>query len=710
MARNRVTNGGPGVALAFALALSLGGTPAARGTPAAPTAVVRPRPRPTKPPAARSTKPPATRSTKPPATRSTKPPAAGRYETVVSSPAPPPFDQARTRVTGAQLRRRGQRTVAEALQTLPAVQGRDNARGEQILLVRGFDQRQMAVLLDGVPLRIPYDGRLDLGKIPVGLLGAVEVIRGPASLAYGPTGMGGAVLLRSRDPETTPALELDWRGSLGASEHHVVTRLSGERGGVVLAGQMLWRRFIPLPHDFEDTSLEGGRRRNDSDRLSLSLGATGRVRLHPDHTLHLFAMGSTGEYGVPPLTETPNPRYWRFAPYQLLLAGIAHRARLGARVQLSEAVYLGYYRNVLYAYDDDTYRTRLTDRAFRSVYADLSVGGRIWLRADLPHPRWSRGLRLHAWLDSRHDRHASHDDSADGLEATPAVATTYLRGAVEADLRLRRGHALRLQLELQSDLPASVEPESARPTWFLGPLLGYGWLGRRVSAHVTLARRARFPSLGERFSSAFGRRTPNPALGPESAWIGQVGGRLRLWRRRLRITTTVFAALVDDLIDERRPCTDDRPACQTLQQQNVGRAVQAGVELGVRLRAPYGIVAGAGYQYLYSHALADTDEATLTGRAPHRAYVELVYSPWRYLELRTALRIQGALQSRHPDTGRVETLPAYALWDARVTLGPCHGFSLYVSATNLLDALYETEVSLPGAGRVVWVGARYVRR
>ncbi len=710
MARDPVKSGRSGVALAFALALGLGVAPATRGAPAPAVPAARPRPRPTKPPAAR----PRPRSTKPPAARPrprpTKPPAARRYETVVSSPAPPPFDQARTRVTGAELRRRGQRTVAEALQTLPAVQGRDNARGERILMVRGFDQRQMVVLLDGVPLRIPYDGRLDLGKIPVGLLGAIEVIRGPASLAYGPTGMGGAILLHSRDPDTAPSLELDWRGTLGASEHHVVTRLSGERGGVVLAGQMLWRRFVPLPHGFEDTSLEGGRRRNQSDRLSLSLGATGRVRLHPDHTLQLYAMGSTGEYGVPPLTETPNPRYWRFAPYELLLAGITHRARLGSHVQLSEAVTLGYYRNVLYAYDNATYLTRLTDRAFRSVYADLSAGGRVWLRADLPHPRWSRGLRLHAWLDTRHDRHTSHDDSAEGLEATPAVATTYLRGAVEADLRLHRGHALRLQLELQSDLPESVAPESARPTWFLGPLLGYGWLGRWASAHVTLARRARFPSLRERFSSAFGRRTPNPSLGPESAWIGQVGGRVRLWRRRLRLTTTVFAALVDDLIDERRPCTDDRPECQTLQQQNVGRAVQAGVELGVRLRAPYGIVAGAGYQYLYSHALADTDEATLTGRAPHRAYVELIYSPWRYLELRTALRVQGALRSRHPDTGRVETLPTYALWDARVTLGPCHGFSLYVSATNLLDALYETEVDLPGAGRVVWVGARYVRR
>lgn len=606
--------------------------------------------------------------------------------------------------------RRGQRTVAEALETLPAVQGHDNARGERILTVRGFDQRQMVILLDGVPLRIPYDGRLDLGKVPVGLLGSIEVVRGPASLAYGPTGMGGAILLQTRAPSAAPRLELDWRGTLGASEHHVVTRLAGDRGGVVLAGQMLWRDHIPLPHGFGDTSRETGPRRNNSDRLSLSLGASGQFRPHPDHTLQLLAVGSTGEYGVPPLAETTNPRYWRFAPYRLVLASVAHRGRWSDRIRLSEAIYLAHYRSVLYSYDDERYLTRLTERAFRSVYNDLSVGGRLWLRADLPRPSWARLLRLHAWLETRHDRHTSHDDTAEGLEASPAVATTYLRGAVEGDLRLRRGHAIRLQVELQSDLPGRVESESARPTWFIGPLLGYGWQGRRLSLHVIAARRARFPSLRERFSSAFGRRTPNPTLGPESAWSGQVGGRVHLWRRRLTITTTVFTALVDDLIDERRPCTDDRPECQTLQQQNVGRVVQAGLELGARLRAPYGIVAGAAYQYLYSRALAQTDEATLMGRAPHRAYVEIVYRPWRYLELRTALRVQGPLESRHPDTGLVKTLELHALWDARVTLGPWHGLSLYLSATNLLDSLYETEVALPGPGRIIWVGARLVRR
>lgn len=634
----------------------------------------------------------------------------GRYETVVSSRAPPPFDQARTEVTGRQLLRRGQRTVAEALETLPAVQGRANARGERLLVVRGFNQRQLVVLLDGVPLQIPYDGRLDLGKVPVGLLGSIEVVRGPASLAYGPTGMGGAILLHTRQPGTAPRLALDWRGTLGASEHHVITSLAGARGGVVMAGQMVWREHLTLPRAFQATALEAGPRRSNSDRLSLSLGATGQYRPHPDHTLQLLMLGGTGHHGVPPLTETPNPRYWRFAPYQLLLVSLAHRGRWSDRVRLSEAIYLTYYRNTLYAYDDAQYLTRLTDRAFRSAYDDLSVGGRLWLRADLPRPSWSRTLRLHAWLETRHDRHEGHDDYSGGQEETSQVATTFLRGAVEVDLRLRRGHAVRLQVELQSELPGHVEPESPRPTWFVGPLLGYGWQGRLFSLHVTVARRARFPALRERFASAFGRRTPNPTLGPESAWIGQVGGRVRLWRRRLTITSTVFTALVDDLIDERLPCTDDRPECQTLQQQNVGRAVQAGLEVGARLRAPYGFVVGAGYQYLFSRALAQTDEATLTGRAPHRAYFELVYSPWRYLEIRMALRVQGPTPSRHPDTGLVKTLDPYALWDARVTLGPWNSVSLYVSATNLLDSLHETEVGLPGAGRIIWLGVQFVRR
>jgi iron complex outermembrane receptor protein len=629
---------------------------------------------------------------------------------VVTSPAQPPFDQAVTVLPGSRLRRRGQRTVAEALEALPAVQARGNARGERLLYVRGFEQRQVVVLLDGIPLQIPFDGRLDLGKLPVGLLQSIEVVRGPASLAYGPTGMGGAILLRTRQPERSPRLELDWRGTLGASEHHVVTSLSGARGGVVLAGQMLWRNYLPLPHAFGDTALEQGPRRNNSDRLSLALGASGQYRPHPAHALQLVALGSMGGYGVPPLTETPNPRYWRFTEYLLGLLGLVHRGRWSDRIRLSEAVYLAYYRNVLHSFDDERYLTRMTDRAFRSVYHDLSAGGRLWLQAKLPPVSWARALRLHAWLEARYDQHSSREDRHGSTGGDPTVGTTFLRGSVEGALRLRRGHAMRIQLELQAELPRQVDPESPRPAWFVGPLLGYGWQGRLLELHATVARRARFPTLRERFSAAFGRRTPNPALGPESAWIGQVGARLRLWRRRLAVTSTVFMALVDDLIDERLPCTDDRPECQTLQQQNVGRAVQAGLELAVRLCAPFGLTVRAAYQYLFSRALEETDEATLTGRAPHRAHLELVYVPWRYLELRTALRVQGSTPSRHPDTGLVKTLDPYAAWDARVTLGPWHGLSVYVSATNLLDTLYETEIALPDPGRLIWLGLRYVRQ
>ena len=76
------------------------------------------------------------------------------------------------------------RAVAEALRGLAGVSARTNSRGETVARVRGSEERQTQVFLDGAPLAVPWDGRADIGIIPAGLIGSIRVIKGAAPIEF----------------------------------------------------------------------------------------------------------------------------------------------------------------------------------------------------------------------------------------------------------------------------------------------------------------------------------------------------------------------------------------------------------------------------------------------------------------------------------------------------------------------------------------------
>lgn len=55
------------------------------------------------------------------------------------------------------------RSIADALRGLPGVSVRPNSRGEVVSRVRGAEERQTQVFLDGAPLTVPWDGRINWG-------------------------------------------------------------------------------------------------------------------------------------------------------------------------------------------------------------------------------------------------------------------------------------------------------------------------------------------------------------------------------------------------------------------------------------------------------------------------------------------------------------------------------------------------------------------
>ena len=81
----------------------------------------------------------------------------------------------------------------EVLRSMPLIQIRQNSRGEVQPALRGSEDRQITIIMDGVPLSIGWDHRTDMSIIPLTAARSVTLVRGLSSILYGPNTLGGVV-------------------------------------------------------------------------------------------------------------------------------------------------------------------------------------------------------------------------------------------------------------------------------------------------------------------------------------------------------------------------------------------------------------------------------------------------------------------------------------------------------------------------------------
>lgn len=64
-------------------------------------------------------------------------------------------------------------------------------------MIRSFKSTQIPVYTDGIPVYVPYDGNMDLGRFLTSDLSQISISKGVSSVLYGPNALGGAVNLVS---------------------------------------------------------------------------------------------------------------------------------------------------------------------------------------------------------------------------------------------------------------------------------------------------------------------------------------------------------------------------------------------------------------------------------------------------------------------------------------------------------------------------------
>jgi Fe(3+) dicitrate transport protein len=137
-----------------------------------------------------------------------------------------------------QFEQSGASTVTEAIRAIPGVQTpppNGSGGGDYALNIgiRGMTSRLSAgatILMDGIPLANAIYGQPEtsLGAVSLGMLQAIDVVKGGGSVRYGPGTSGGVVNFVTKDIPTTPyGGEISLRGDSTASDRQD-GRMSGK--------------------------------------------------------------------------------------------------------------------------------------------------------------------------------------------------------------------------------------------------------------------------------------------------------------------------------------------------------------------------------------------------------------------------------------------------------------------------------------------------
>jgi iron complex outermembrane receptor protein len=630
------------------------------------------------------------------------------YETVIRDRPPEEDGLSRRRIDREEIRETGSVTAIEAVEREPAVFAASGKKGERSFRLRGFDQRGVAVYLDGVPFAMPYSGSIDLGKIPAQMLGSILLLKGPTSVAFGPGGMGGALLLETRDPAGSPQLEVELTLSrdaeTGATLYHA--RDAGPFAYAIGAGTFASDGYS-LSAQFEPTEYEDGGGLDNSDRRLRHAAGKLVVPMPGPNRFVAQAFVVDGELGVPRSTTDTRPFFSRFDYWRGAVGQVAHE--LDTRdTAIAEALYVAAFDNRLDAYDNETFTTQDGANAYSSWYHDRTFGGRITARqAFRGLPGGATYVRL--WAGAQNDTHRA---TLDADQPQEEFSRTLITAVPELEIPIVRGlvalASAQTDVELTRNAGEAIEGWDGalrdETTAVFGPLLSLRWDPRAdLMLRASAARRNRIPTLSERYSSRLGFTQPNPELGPESAWHFGLDASWTI-SRGLDLDLSGFDAEVADLI-----VSEYLPEMNGVtQKQNVGRARLAGGEAAIAWRPARLVELTAGYAYLYARRL-DTgagEEEEIAQIPAHQAIFGLALDPKRWLRITSSLRVVGPQAFDDYTILGLGELGTYAVWDARIEASPAPWCSVWLHGSNLLDMNYQTQYGYPDRGLNVWVGVR----
>lgn len=589
--------------------------------------------------------------------------------------------------------------ISHSLNILPGIAlANVGPRNESVVYVRGFDLRQVPVFVDGVPVYVPYDGYVDMGRFTTFDLSQVNVSKGYSSILYGANTMGGAINLVSRRP--VKKLEINGRTGVLSGEGFLWSVNAGSNLGKYyfqVGASQLKQNFYPLSEDWSPRKFEDGHERENSYRDDLKFSIKAGFTPNATDEYVIGYSNQQGNKGTPPYAgDDPNiaTRFWQWPKWNKQSLYFVSTTAFGEKNKVKARAYYDTFVNELFSYDDSTYTTITRPYAFKSYYDDYSIGGNAELE--------SRMLTNNVLKFGVHFKQDIHRENNENEPQRTFIDNTLSVGLedtyqVNASLSVVPGISYNARNSLKAeDYNAAAQEISDFPSnnnSAINAQVGIFWdINPNHTLKGSVSRKTRFATIKDRYSYRMGQAIPNPDLTAEIALNYDLTYTGKLFNN-LTVNASAFLSSISDIIQQ-----VDNVQPGKFQLQNAGDAMFYGYEASAGYNIIKGLVLGANYTYIIRKNKTNPD-ILFTNVPDHKAFG---YADYTLLN-RVNILVSAEYNSERYSTSYGTRANGYTLVNTKASVRMIRYMQIEAGVNNIFDKNYALMEGFPEAGRNYFV-------
>ena len=561
-------------------------------------------------------------------------------------------------------------TVDEALRSVPGVEiRRSGAYGKTTsVTIRGANANQVQVLVDGLRVKSPTLGQVDLSDISPDLIERIEVIRGAQSTLYGADAIGGVINIITRKGKGGP-FQATVQQEVG--NYDTLVSRATVYGAWKILNYALSASHLESNGQFQNDE-------TDANAISARIGAT----LPGNSTLDFVFRYNKNDIGVPVKGVFPGP--------QPINPIINRNARSQSETTIfslegkTRPVEWWETRGRLARYENSA---GFQDPVDPGVDFDFPTFSQV--NVERREAEWVNSFFIGKWstssvgLEHRREIGESHNT----FRAVSETQSVFFEQQLRFFERLFLTGGFRVE---DNSVFGTTTTERGSLAFLIKET------GTRLRGSAGTGFRA--PTFNDLFFPGFG----NPDLQPEKSLSYDFGVDQKLWNNRIRLGLTYFQNNFRNLI----ACCTPLPTAPFGGPFNVGRARSAGIEFTGEVDVLPNLIASLNYTYTDSENLA-TDRP-LPREPRHRWNIGLTWEPISKLSLFTQVHV---VSEQFEQFGEVYNsgytrVDIGGTWRILERTGWLRKLELTARIQNLLNEGYAEVRGFPALGINALVGLR----
>lgn len=619
-----------------------------------------------------------------------------------------------TEITREEIDRTESKNLWDALRWTPGIMLTDGgSRGDSSFTVRGFDSSTVPIIIDGISITNPFNGRGDSAGILTDDIESIMIQKGFSSLLEGSNGMGGAIMLTTAKPKKIfegkfkATAEMDSRFNMSSITPSF--SLGSKTKPLYIKTSLQYKDMdhFRLSDKFKPThnSIQQEGDRLFSDRNDLK--STTMIGTDYFDGLDIWAtythIDSNRGLNIPEATPYYNITEWVYwKRHSISLHG--NYNKYGIKVE--SLAFYDKYDNQFNQYASLTHY-EYARPYYTSIYDEYATGFNIKGEYNFLKNKYSSQY-IRAAFSFREDGHKDYYNDYDNLEviedkislgAEYSVVlfdklTFLISGGFDSLMNQKyksRNDEFARQLEISE---YQVTPKNR---WLAAAQAGifYEFIANN-ELHLTYARRNQFPTMSDRYSTRFSESMPNPNLKPEVADHLELGYKGNLFNI-LYIDTALYYSYVSDKMGIINVPDPVNPIKSVEYMTNVDAVSLYGYELALILfPCDYTEI---GYnmsinEYYINKSIAGYKELTYSPEFIINSYIKI--TPCKYISITPIVEY---VSDRYVDLSGTYSLDPFLLFHIYLNINLNDKMKLGFYVKNISDENYSYRYGYPLAGR-----------